>query len=86
MITLLLNILLTWSSVDAVEGYRVFVGNSSGKYEKVYKVKESRIRIAVKKNKPLYIAIKSFNKYGESDYSEEVTISRGKTIQISAKK
>lgn len=70
------SITLSWYSAENADGYLIFYGEKSGIYEEpidVHNVVEYTMELDIGKMK--FFAIKSYNRWGRSEFSEEASLS-----------
>lgn len=76
------TVTLTWNASNQAEGYRAYYGTASGVYRQAKnagldvgnKLTHSFQFLQENDDVRYYFAVTAYNKYGESDYSEEASV------------
>lgn len=74
MIKLLILIQIYWNAEPLAESYKIYIGNRTGKYQRVYKTRESHFDLDI--NSKAYIAVSSIAGSYESKKSKELIVDR----------
>lgn len=66
---------LTWNPVEGADGYKVYYGSKHGEYQDpVNSGSQTSMTMPYDTANMKYLAVTAYNKWGESDYSEEAVL------------